>query len=196
MALCLAESILDTGGMDHVDQLRRYLLWKDEGYFSSNGRCFDIGSTTRAQLERFRRSGEAFDPTPDEDSAASGSLMRLGPVAIRWHADPAMAAAQSGESSRTTHPARRPVDACRLMGATISALMIGTDFDEVTSPHFWRWGELHPEVAAIADGAWSGKEPPSIRGTGLHRCARGGAVGGRRLRRLPISDPAGRQPRG
>src|SRR5580704_8550700 len=38
LALCLAESILDTGGMHLEDQLRRYLLWYDEGYLSSNGR--------------------------------------------------------------------------------------------------------------------------------------------------------------
>ena len=117
MALCLAESILDTGTMDLADQLRRYLLWKDDGYLSSNGRCFDIGNTTRNQLERFRRTGDAVDPQPDNEAAANGSLMRLAAVPIRWHADPAEAASRSGESSRTTHPAARPVDACRLMGA-------------------------------------------------------------------------------
>lgn len=62
MALCLAESILDTGAMDLDDQLRRYLLWKDDGYLSSKGRCFDIGITTRTQLERYRRTGQAVDP--------------------------------------------------------------------------------------------------------------------------------------
>src|SRR4051812_3843246 len=66
LALCLAESILDTGGHDPSDQLRRYLLWCDCGYLSSNGRCFDIGTTTSSQLERFRRTGEPTDPTPNE----------------------------------------------------------------------------------------------------------------------------------
>lgn len=75
MALCLAESILDRGSLDLDDQLRRYLLWRDSGYLSSNGRCFDIGSTTRSQLERFRRTGEAIDPWPDDEAAANGSLM-------------------------------------------------------------------------------------------------------------------------
>lgn len=109
MALCLAESILDTGSLDLEDQLRRYLLWKDSGYLSSNGRCFDIGTTTRTQLGRFRRTGEAIDPHPDEEAAANGSLMRLAAVPIRWHADPAPAAERSGESSRTTHATKRPV---------------------------------------------------------------------------------------
>ncbi|MDP9075457.1 MAG: ADP-ribosylglycohydrolase family protein, partial [Actinomycetota bacterium] len=102
MALCLAESILDTGGHHPADQLRRYLLWADHGYLASNGRCFDIGATVRSQLERFRATGEPTDPTPNPDAAANGSLMRLAAVPIRWHADPAEAARLSGESSRTT----------------------------------------------------------------------------------------------
>lgn len=166
MALCLAESILDTGTIDHSDQLRRYLLWKDEGYLSSNGRCFDIGITTRNQLERFRRTGDAVDPVPDEESAANGSLMRLAAVPIRWHTDRAIAAARSGEPSQSTHPARRPVDACRLMGAMVAALIGGATFEEVSAPTFWQWGDLHPEIAALAEGAWKQKEPPAIRGTG------------------------------
>lgn len=166
MALCLAESILDTGTMDPADQLRRYLLWKDDGYLSSNGRCFDIGNTTRTQLERFRRTGEPMDPHPDEHAAANGSLMRLAAVPIRWHADPGEAAERSAESSGTTHAAARPVDSCRLMGAAIAALIAGTPFDDVFAPGFWRWGALHADVQAIADGSWRNKQPPEIKGTG------------------------------
>lgn len=166
MALCLAESILDTGGLDLSDQLRRYLLWRDEGYLSSTGRCFDIGNTTRTQLERFRRTDEPVDPAPDEEAAANGSLMRLAPVPIRWHADPAEAAERSGESSRATHAATRPVDACRVLGAMVSALIDGTSADEVLAPDFWRWGDLHPAIDTVARGSWRDKEPPAIRGTG------------------------------
>jgi len=166
MALCLAESLLDRGGLDLEDQLRRYVLWHETGYLSSNGRCFDIGMTTRTQLTRFQRTGGAVDPHPDEESAANGSLMRLAAVPIRWHDDPEAAAERSGESSRSTHPAGRPVDACRLMGAMIAALINGATFDEVTSPGFWRWGDLHPAVADIAAGGWKHKAPPAIRGTG------------------------------
>ena len=166
MALCLAESILDTGSLDLSDQLRRYLLWKDEGYLSSNGHCFDIGVTTRSQLDRFRRTGQPIDPNPSDEAAANGSLMRLASVPIRWHADVGLAADQSGESSRTTHPAERPVDTCRVMGAMISALINGTEFERVVGADFWQWGELHPEVKAIVAGSWRSKEPPAIRGTG------------------------------
>src|SRR5690606_31385470 len=95
MALCLAESIVDTGGMDLTDQLRRYVAWWRDGYLSSTGRCFDIGNTTSSQLSRFERTGEAIDPDPDQHSAANGSLMRLAPVPIRWYADPGEAAERS-----------------------------------------------------------------------------------------------------
>jgi ADP-ribosyl-[dinitrogen reductase] hydrolase len=46
MAMCLAESILDTGLLDPADQLRRYVAWHRHGYWSSTGTCFDIGNTT------------------------------------------------------------------------------------------------------------------------------------------------------
>lgn len=52
------------------------------------------------------------------------------------------------------------------MGAIVSALITGVPFTEVAAPTFWRWGELHPEVAAIAGGSWQKKQPPAIRGTG------------------------------
>jgi len=166
MALCLAESIVDTGGVDLADQLRRYVAWRRDGYLSSTGECFDIGGTTAAQLARFERTGEPVDPAPDPESAANGSLMRLAPVPIRFHADVEQAAACAAESSRSTHAAPRPVDACRVLGAMTAALIGGTSPDDVLAPDFWRWGALHPAVEAVARGSWRGKEPPAIRGTG------------------------------
>src|SRR5690606_13467158 len=139
MALCLAESIVDTGGMDLTDQLRRYVAWRRDGYLSSTGRCFDIGNTTSTQLSRFERTGEAIDPHPNPDAAANGSLMRLAPVPIRWHTDPGEAADLSAESSRTTHAGDRPVDACRVLGAMTAALVGGEPAESVFDPSFWQW---------------------------------------------------------
>lgn len=167
MALCLAESMSTVEGMDLADQLRRYVRWRDEGLWSSNGRCFDIGNTTSSQLRRFERTGEAVDPNPNEEHAANGSLMRLAPVPIAWHRSVPDAAEQSGESSRSTHAATRPVDSCRLYGAMVAAVIGGASLDEVLAPTFWRLGDLHPEVAAIAIGSFREKEPPAIRGSGF-----------------------------
>ena len=104
MALCLAESLVDRRGHHPVDQMRRYVRWMNSGYFSCNGRCFDIGITTRNQLRRFEGTGKPHDPHSDENSAANGSLMRLAPVSIRWShaADDVVTFAEA--SSRPTHP--------------------------------------------------------------------------------------------
>jgi ADP-ribosylglycohydrolase len=42
MALFLAESLVQWRGFDAKDQMDRYCRWQEEGYLSSNGRCFDI----------------------------------------------------------------------------------------------------------------------------------------------------------
>ena len=166
LAMCLAESILDTGALEPSDQLTRYVAWWKDGYWSSTGHCFDIGIATRGALSRFEQTGAVIDPGPDEQAASNGSLMRLAPAPIRWFTDLAEAAHRSGESSRTTHPATRPVDACRVMGAMIAALIQGAPADDVLAPDFWSHGLLHPAVDAVARGPWRGKEPPQIRGTG------------------------------
>jgi ADP-ribosylglycohydrolase len=166
MALCLAESLLDRGRHDPVDQLRRYVNWHRNGYFSSTGQCFDIGATTARQLERFETTGVPNDPVSDQEAAANGSPMRLAGVPIRWHASPQDAAEWSGRSSMPTHAARRPVDACRVMGAMTAALIGGQPADDVLHGRFWTFGPLHDEVAAVTAGSWQRREPPEIRGTG------------------------------
>src|SRR5688500_928565 len=82
MALCLAESLLECNGFDPVDQLRRYVRWYREGHHSSTGRCFDIGSTVRAALQRFEETGEPWCGSTDPQTAGNGSLMRLAPVVL------------------------------------------------------------------------------------------------------------------
>lgn len=166
MAMCLAESILDTDTHDAADQLRRYVAWYHTGYWSSTGRCFDIGTTTSRALGRFVRTGAVTDEVVDPDSAANGSLMRLAPVPIRWFADRGLAAEYGAASSRTTHPADRPVDACRLAAAMIAALIGGTPWDEVTAPDLWDGDPLDPRIAHVARGSWRDAEGPQIRGTG------------------------------
>ena len=47
MALALADSIASVG-WDLNDQANRYVEWWKTGKYSVNGRCFDIGITTRS----------------------------------------------------------------------------------------------------------------------------------------------------
>ena len=87
MALCLAESLLDRGAHDPDDQMRRYLLWRDEGYLSSTGTCFDIGNTVSDQLSRLPVHGRARRPDPEpavgRQRLAHAPRARADPLARR-----------------------------------------------------------------------------------------------------------------
>lgn len=87
MALCLAESLIQTGRCDPADQMARYANWYEWGYWSSTGVCFDIGITTKGAIHQFLMTGEALSGTTDPDAAGNGSLMRLAPVALRFGHD-------------------------------------------------------------------------------------------------------------
>ena len=79
LALCLAESLVECGGFDAVDQMKRYVRWCREGYLSSTGKCFDIGGTTADALTQFERTGNPISGPTDAHSAGNGSIMRLAP---------------------------------------------------------------------------------------------------------------------
>jgi ADP-ribosyl-[dinitrogen reductase] hydrolase len=102
MALCLAESLIEKNGFDPRDQMQRYVRWFREGYMSSNGRCFDIGNTTREALTRFERTGNPFSGPKHETSAGNGSIMRLAAVPLFYAGTPEEAINRSAESSRTS----------------------------------------------------------------------------------------------
>ena len=76
--------------------------------------------------------------------------MRLAPVSIRWSHDPAAVIEQAAASSRPTHPASRPVDACKVLAAMTAALIRGEPREAVLSAEFWQAGTLHPAVEAVA----------------------------------------------
>ena len=106
MALCLASSLVDLGRFDAEDQMRRYVQWWRHGYWSSTGRCFDIGNTVAAALRRFEATGNPFRGSEAPTTAGNGSIMRLAPVALFCFPDEDKAATMAADSSRTTHGRR------------------------------------------------------------------------------------------
>ena len=69
MALCLAASLIERGGFDPMDQMRRYVRWWHGGYLSSVGYCFDIGLTVRGALQRFEHTGDSYSGSTEAMSA-------------------------------------------------------------------------------------------------------------------------------
>lgn len=172
MALCLAESLIECQGFDARDQMQRYLRWYREGHLSSNGRCFDIGSTVRDALARFERSGEPFSGSTDPYSAGNGSLMRLAPVALFFSVNAEEAIRFAGESSRTTHGTLTAVDACRYFAGLLAGALDGTDKKTLLSERYcpiagyWEAHPLAAEIDEIARGSFKTRQPPQIKGSG------------------------------
>jgi len=172
MALCLADSLLECDGMDLTDQVERYVAWWQEGRNSVNGRCFDIGTTVRGALARYRQSGDPVAGSTDTWSAGNGSIMRLAPVPMFHARDPVAAARAAAASSLTTHGATEAVDACRLMSVIIVGFLNGGPKREVLGTRFLQESrsledpELSPKIAAIADGDYNLLSSAAVRGSG------------------------------
>lgn len=165
LALCLAESLIEKGGMDLTDQLERYVRWRYEGHLSSTGECFDIGNTTRHALSNFIETSDPRSGGTDEYAAGNGSIMRLAPVPLFFAGDPAKATEMSAESSLTTHGAPEAVGGCRYFGSLICGATNGASKDELLSEDFVPT-DLPPGIAEVASGSFKRKERSEVRGSG------------------------------
>ena len=165
MALCLATSLVERRGFDPRDQMHRYCRWAEEGYLSSNGTCFDIGSTVASALHRFRQSGDPYAGSSDPRSAGNGCIMRLAPIPMFFCPDLDAVEQHSAESSRTTHAATECVDACRLLGRITCRALLGRPKDDVAHGDS---GSLvgTEKIVAIARGAYYGKSKADVHGSG------------------------------
>ena len=176
MALCLADSLIEKGGFDPIDQLERYVRWYRTGYLSSNGRCFDIGIATAASLSRFENTHEPYPGSTAQNTAGSGSLMRLAPVPMFYARHPQMAIEKSADSSRTTHANPKAVDACCYFCALLLGALNGQPKEALLSPIIeWQFLEpetigllldLAPDIVEVANGSFKQKQPPDIQGSG------------------------------
>lgn len=164
MALCLAASLIDNG-FDTHDQMQRYALWHDEGYMSSNGKCFDIGCATSEALERFRRTGDPVAGSTATDSAGNGSIMRLAPVPIYYQDTPERAIQMSSRQSRTTHQAPECLAACRLLAETLIRALQGMTKEEVLAPS-QQTLPMSNVLMLIAAGEYKTKSAAQIKGSG------------------------------
>ena len=164
MSLCLASSLIENG-FDLNDQMTRYVRWRDEGYLSSTGRCFDIGNTTDEALEVFKRTGNPISGSTEPDSAGNGSIMRLAPIPIHFLDTPDLALQLCAEQSRTTHQSPECVMACRLLGEVLIRSLQGKSKVDVLAPS-QQVLELSSGLRSIACGEYQTKTIDQIRGSG------------------------------
>ena len=208
MALALADSMAKAGSVLN-DQARRYVEWWKTGRYSVNGRCFDIGITTKSALSRFVARGNALaSGDASERASGNGSIMRLAPVPV-GHADLypdhiGELSRLADESSLPTHASEQCRSACRYLATVLAALVRGEDRDSVLSPD-WKALQLlndnkplHPLIQEVAQGSFRQKQPPAIEGSGWvvkslprRRHVRGGRPAGRQPGRRRRHDRGG-----
>ena len=161
MALCLAESLVEREGFDPRDQMERYLRWWRAGHLSSNGRCFDIGTTVADALRRYELRGNPFAGRTEDRYGGNGSLMRLAPVPLAFVHDPWRAVHLAGEMSRTTHGAPEPVAACRYYAALMLGALAGESKEELLGPRYtpvpglWDGAPLADRIDALEAALWA-----------------------------------------
>lgn len=125
MALCLAETYLSENRM-HTDVLRQYLLkWYLNGDNSSNGRCFDIGNTTRFALEQYMRIGPSWYGNTEKHTAGNAGIIRQAPVSIFRRKSLRAIYFESQAQSRATHGAVESINACQFLGLVLHYLING-----------------------------------------------------------------------
>lgn len=163
MALALADSLIAESEFNEHDLMRRFLSWYEDGTYSCTGTCFDIGITTRQALMRFKASGDPIAGSIDPNTAGNGSLMRLAPVAIRFHRDRVKLRDAAARQSRTTHAAPEAVDACVVYAEMLADAIEGWPVSEVLHGPMGDWAGA---IAKIAAGSWRGKQRHQIRASG------------------------------
>lgn len=164
MALCLAQSLLECDGFDAADQMKRYCEWESSGYMSSNGICFDIGSTVKRALNKFRRTGDPFSGETGPRTAGNGSIMRLIPIPMYFFNNPEQIIFFAGESSRTTHGAEEAIEASRLFARQLYLALSGADKNTILFESGYQ--SVAPKIAALAEGGWRSKPENVVYGSG------------------------------
>lgn len=134
MALCLADSILEKQGYDSYDVMERYTRWRDEGYRSSTGVCFDIGTQVSAAVNRYKEQPTVSVNEQRTTSAGNGCIMRLAPVVIASVSagnslDDTMQL--SAVSGRETHYSQLAEEATALFGGMLYKAVSVTSKNEV-----------------------------------------------------------------
>ncbi len=131
MALCLAESLLESGGFDAHDQVARYRRWQQQGYLSATGQCVGISAATARALARAQWRRQRFSGSHDPEALDPETLSRVTPVVMYFFADAEAAATQAAEAARTTCQAAAVLTACRALARALHAALSGAAKHEI-----------------------------------------------------------------
>jgi ADP-ribosylglycohydrolase len=150
MALCLAESLIDTGVVDTRDQMNRYRRWLQEGHLSAGGEAVGVRPSVRraVALAGWRRAPVLGSHDPAQLDVEP--LGRCIAAALHAHADFDAAVAAGAEVARVTHQAPLVVDACRLFTGLLQAALAGQERESLLAlAVHWPAAPLKPELREL-----------------------------------------------
>ncbi len=163
MALCLAESLAETGSCEARDQVTRYLRWQREGYLSATGQCLGITASTAQALASAQWRQQPYAGSHDPQQLPPEALSRVAPVVLHAFADCAQAVELAADVARTTSQAPLVLDACRLLAAMLHAALRGEPRALVLNPpaSVFAARALRPQVAAVGAANCLDGAPPA-----------------------------------
>jgi ADP-ribosyl-[dinitrogen reductase] hydrolase len=153
LALCVAESVVESRGLDPRDLVERFLRWQAEGHPAATPGPQQASADVARALATYRWRGQPMAGPHDPRDHGTASLSRAV-VAALVEPDAAAAVALAGECSRPTHQSPIVVDACRCLAAMTVGVLRGDarallDRPYAPAAHFWDARPLKPEVASL-----------------------------------------------
>jgi ADP-ribosyl-[dinitrogen reductase] hydrolase len=125
MALCLAESLIESEAFDARDQVARYRRWQQDGYLSCTGQCVGITAGTARALAMAQWRRQPFSGSHDPHALDPEVLSRVAPVTLYFFAHPDAAADRAADAARTTCQAPAALTACRALAQALHAALSG-----------------------------------------------------------------------
>ena len=84
LTFCLAETI--TEGFDLQLLAKKFIKWKNEGYWTASGEVFDIGVTTSESIQLlYEGISPIYSGSIDTNDNGNGSLMRILPLVLLFN---------------------------------------------------------------------------------------------------------------
>jgi len=161
MALCLAESLVETGAFDPQDQVERYREWKQNGHLSGIGRSVGVrpGSAKALAMAGWRR--QTFSGSHDPTQLDPEPLSRVAPAVMFFFRSAETATEHAVDAARTTCQAPIVLEACKLLAAMLHTALAGRSKADILGAG----GSLalRGPLVALADGAYRSKDASHLR---------------------------------
>jgi len=167
MFWCLAESLLDSNGVNAEDQMQRYLAWQRDGKNSSTGVALNVPAEVRKALAQWQWTHKPIAGSHDTENRDAHAIARTLAAVLYFADDPARVLVEAGEVARTTLQAPIVLDANRAFSTLLMDALNREDKDTLLSmkrsdnAQRLRRNRLKQAVTQVMDGWWRGPTPPA-----------------------------------